>query len=189
MMKSVAFEAYSAPARILHWLTVFALIGLAALGLTMTGLPVSPVKLKLYAYHKWLGISVLSLTAVRFGWRLHAPPPPLPQNMPVAERKAASFVHALLYLLLFLVPLSGWAMSSASGFPVVLFGALPLPDFVPKDKALAETLKATHLALNLALGSLVIVHMAAALRHHLMLHDDVLARMLPWLAKRNGTGP
>jgi cytochrome b561 len=95
------------------------------------------------------------------------------------QRRAAHAVHRALYVLFFAVPLAGWGYSSASGFPVVLFGVLPLPDWVPVHVGLAEVLKATHKALGLGLGVLVLAHVAAALKHQLIDRDHLLRRMRP----------
>jgi cytochrome b561 len=88
-------------------------------------------------------------------------------------------VHGALYGLFFMVPLAGWAYSSAAGFPVVLFGVLPLPDFVRPDRALAEVLKERHALLAFALAALVLLHVAAALKHHFVDRDGLLQRMRP----------
>jgi cytochrome b561 len=88
-------------------------------------------------------------------------------------------VHRLLYALIFAVPLAGWAYSSAAGFPVVLFGIWPLPDFVPADKALAEAIKPLHWMLAYCLAALVLVHVAAAIKHHYVDRDGLLGRMSP----------
>ena len=93
---------------------------------------------------------------------------------------AAHAVHRAFYVLFFAVPLAGWAYSSAAGFPVVWFGVLPLPDWVPVDRAWAEVLKATHKAAASALALLVLVHVAAALKHHLIDRDGLLQRMRPF---------
>ena len=100
--------------------------------------------------------------------------------MPPWQRMAHDGVHRLMYLLFFAVPLAGWAYSSASGFPVVWFGVVPLPDFVPQDKPLAESLKLLHKLLAYTLGLSVVVHVAAALKHQLVDRDGLMARM--WLA-------
>jgi cytochrome b561 len=97
----------------------------------------------------------------------------------------ATGTHVLLYMLLLAIPVTGWLMSSASGFPVVYFGVLPLPDLVAKDKSLADALKLVHYALNKTLLVLVVLHVAAALKHHVLDRDDVLVRMLPFLKPRS----
>jgi cytochrome b561 len=116
---------------------------------------------------------------VRLAWRWSNPTPTLPDTLKPYERTLARLTHALLYVLLFAVPLSGWLMSSARGFPVSWFGFLQLPDLVPKNKALYEALLTTHGILAWTLGVVATVHLVAALKHHFVLKDDVLRRMLP----------
>ena len=99
------------------------------------------------------------------------------------QRRAAEATHVLLYLLMLVVPLSGWLMSSAKGFQTVWFGVLPLPDLVGKDKALGDLLQEVHEVLNFTLAGLVLAHLGAALKHHFIDRDDVLARMLPFLSR------
>ena len=169
---------YSAVAVAFHWLLALAIIGAFSVGFYMADLPFSPGRLKLYNYHKWAGVTVLALSALRLLWRLsHRPPADLP--MPVWQAKVAHLTHFLLYALFFAVPLAGWAYSSAAGFPIVWFGVLPLPDFVPKDKVLAETLKELHGLLAFGMAALVLAHIAGALKHHLIDKDGLLLRMLP----------
>ncbi len=176
MQLDSSFHRYSGPAVALHWVLGVAIIANFALGIYMHELPVSPSRLKLYNYHKWAGITILSLSALRLLWRLtHRPPPDGP--MPAWQAKAAHAVHVLLYVLFFAVPLSGWAYSSAAGFPVVVFGVVPLPDFVPKDKALADTLKGLHKVLTLSMGALVLAHIVAAIKHQWIDRDGLMARM------------
>ena len=134
---------YTGPAIALHWLLGLALVVSFCVGLYMTDLPLSPQRLKLYNWHKWAGVTILALSFVRLAWRLtHKPPADLP--MATWQQAAAHATHNLLYVLFFAVPLVGWAYSSAAGFPIVVFGVLPLPDFVPADKALAEAIKPWH---------------------------------------------
>jgi cytochrome b561 len=168
---------YSTPAVVLHWLMALLIFVGFPLGLTMVDLPLSPDKLKLYSYHKWIGVTVFLLVAVRLGWRLTHTPPPLPEGMSVWERRASAIVHGLLYLLMIAIPLSGWLMSSAKGFQTVWFGVLPLPDLIGKDKALGELLTEVHKALNFTLLALVILHVAAALKHHFIERQPFLQRM------------
>lgn len=176
---------YSGTAIALHWIVAALIAGAFAIGLIAVELAVSPQKLKLYSWHKWIGVSIALLVLVRIGWRLWHPAPALPPGMAPWERRVATGTHVLLYMLLLAIPVSGWLMSSASGFPVVYFGVLPLPDLVAKEKALAEALKLVHYALNKTLLALVVLHVAAALKHHVLDRDDVLTRMLPFLKPRN----
>ncbi|BDT71374.1 cytochrome b561 [Comamonadaceae bacterium OS-4] len=176
-------KRYSLTAIVLHWVLGLALIGIFAVGLYMTDLPFSPTRLKLYNWHKWAGITILALSALRLLWRLTHRPPALPSKisaaMPAWQRWAHHGTHHALYALFFLVPLIGWAYSSAAGFPVVVFGVLPLPDFVPVDKALAEMIKPFHELTAFALIGLAGLHIAAALKHQWIDRDGLINRMLP----------
>lgn len=170
---------YGAVAIALHWLVAAALLVTFPLGLYMADLPLSPRKLTLVSYHKWIGVTVLALMSLRLAWRLTHRPPPLPLAMPAWQRRAATLAHWMLYGLLLAIPLSGWLYSSAVGVPTVYLGLWQLPDLVGKDKALAEALKLAHKSLNFTLLALVVVHVAAAIKHHFVDRDGLLARMLP----------
>lgn len=169
-------ERYTFTAALLHWLLAPMILGALALGVYMTDLPLSPERLRLTNWHKWAGVTILALSALRLLWRLsHRPPPDRP--MPAWQRQAARAIHALMYGLFFAVPLVGWAYSSAAGYPVVWFGLLPLPDFVAPDRALAATLKPLHGLLADALAAAIALHLAGALKHQFIDHDGLLARM------------
>jgi cytochrome b561 len=168
---------YSPPAVVLHWLVALLIFAAFPLGVYMHDLPLSPDKLRLYSYHKWLGITILMLVALRVTWRLTHTPPPLPDSVTGWQRQASHLVHGLLYLLILAIPLSGWLMSSAKGFPVVWFGVLPLPDLVGKDKALGDLLAEVHETLNISMLVLVVVHVAAALKHHFVERQPYMQRM------------
>ena len=177
-MTATSPSRYTAPAMLLHWLMAVAITGSFVVGTYMADLPVSPARLKLYNYHKWAGITILTLAAIRLLWRLtHRPPADLP--MPEWQRRAAHGAHTALYVLFFAIPLVGWAYSSAAGFPVVLFGVLPLPDFVSPDKALADAIKPWHGRLAWLLALVVLVHVGGALKHHFIDRDGLLSRMWP----------
>ena len=172
-------ETYTRTAKTLHWLTAVLVITLFGLGWTMVPLPLSPEKLQLYGWHKWIGVTVFTLTALRLLWRLRHPPPPMPADMPAMLKAGAHGAHWALYGLLFVQPVIGWLMSSASGFKVVVFGILPLPDLVAADKVLADQLKIAHEWGSRLLLILLLAHVGAALWHHIVRRDDVLRRMLP----------
>lgn len=157
---------YSGPAIALHWAIALLIFAAFPLGLYMHELPLSPDRLRLYSYHKWIGITVLLLVSLRLVWRLTHTPPPLPDGVAPWQRTASRIVHAVLYALVIAVPVSGWLMSSAKGFQTVWFGVLPLPDLVGKDKALGQQLTELHEVLNFTLLGFVVAHVAAALRHH-----------------------
>jgi len=169
---------YDGIAITMHWLLALAIAANFALGLYMHELPISPQRLKLYNWHKWAGITILALSALRLAWRAGHPPPP-DAPMPAWQRVGAHAVHRALYVLFFAVPLAGWAYSSATGFPIVWFGVLPLPDWVPVDRGWADALKVTHKTLAMALALLVALHVAAALKHQLIDRDGLLHRMRP----------
>ncbi|MCK6374409.1 MAG: cytochrome b [Zoogloea sp.] len=176
---NTASQRYSGPAIAAHWIIALLILAAWPLGAYMHELPLSPTKLKLYSYHKWIGITVLLLFVPRILWRItHRPPAALP--MPAWQHKIAEGVHHLLYLLMVLVPLSGWLMSSAKGFQVVYFGVLPLPDLVAKSEELGDLLKEVHEVLNFGLLALVGLHVAGALKHHIIDRDATLRRMLPF---------
>jgi cytochrome b561 len=181
-MKVSASASYTRTAITLHWLAAALILCNFLLGPWMVDLPISPQKLRLYAWHKWIGITIFLLVLVRLAWRRRHPPPP-PVAMPDWQRRAAGAAHALLYVLMLLIPLSGWVYSSATGVQVVYLGLVPLPDLVAKDKALAAILKAVHAVLNLSLLALVFVHAGAAVKHHVVDRDVVLARMVPFLSR------
>ncbi|HEX5802461.1 MAG TPA: cytochrome b [Azospira sp.] len=174
-------QRYTRTAIGLHWLMALLILGLFGVGLYMTGLKLSPQKLQIYSWHKWAGVTVFLLALLRLGWRLGHRPPPAPAGMPRWQRVAAEGAHHLLYLLMIVIPLSGWLMSSAKGFQTVWFGVLPLPDLLAKDKELGDLLAIVHQTLNYSLAALVVAHAGAALKHHFLDRDGVLARMLPFL--------
>lgn len=172
---------YTGTAITLHWLAALLIFTTFPLGVYMHGLVLSPFKLKLISYHKWLGVTIFLLTVVRLAWRATHTPPPLPETIPLWQQRAAQGLHHLLYMLLLVIPLSGWLMSSAKGVPVVYLGLVQLPDLVDKDKALGDLLAEVHQALNFGLLLLVGLHIAAALKHHLIERDATLRRMLPFI--------
>ncbi|MDD5058608.1 MAG: cytochrome b [Sideroxydans sp.] len=174
---------YTRTAITLHWLIALLIFVALPLGVYMHDLPLSPIKLQLYSYHKWIGVTVFMLAVLRLSWRVTHRPPPLPDSMPAWEKLAAESVHYLLYAQIFAIPLSGWLMSSAKGFQTVWLGILPLPDLIGKNAELGDLLHEVHETLNLALLCLLLAHVGAALKHHFIQHDDILARMLPFLRK------
>ncbi|MGH8444924.1 MAG: cytochrome b [Solimonas sp.] len=174
---------YSVPAKLGHWLVVLLIVAAFSVAWTMVDMRLSPTKLKLYNYHKWIGVTVFTLAVLRVAWRWFRAPPALPDGMRPWERQAAEITHRLLYLLLFAIPLSGWLMSSAKGFQTVYLGKLPIPDAIGKNAALGEALTRVHEALTWLLLGLLTLHVLAALKHHFIDRDDVLLRMLPRLRR------
>lgn len=176
-------DHYTPTAIALHWLIALLIFIAFPLGIYMHDLPLSPTKLQLYSYHKWIGVTVFMLAVGRVYWRATHQPPALPDSMPGWEKFAAHATHYALYVLIFIIPLSGWLMSSAKGFQTVWFGVLPLPDLLGKDEELGKQLQQVHMLLNFALVGLLLGHVGAALKHHFIQHDDILARMVTFLRK------
>ncbi len=174
-------ERYGGLAQSLHWLVFLLMLASFGLGLTMVGLEVSPERIRMVGWHKSVGVTILVLACLRLAWRFYNPPPALPAALPAWERAAAQASHGLLYLLMFAVPLSGWLMSSALGFATVYLGIFRLPDLLARDRELGEALKVVHFWLNKGLLAMIVLHAAAALKHHFWDKDGVLGRMLPVL--------
>jgi cytochrome b561 len=182
-MNATASTRYSPAAIALHWLVAALILFNLGYGLYTVNLPFSPQKLKLFSYHKWIGVTVFVLAAARLLWRLGHAPPQLPPGMVPWEARAASATHVLLYVLFFAAPLTGWLFSSAAGFQTVYLGVLPIPDLLAKNKGVADSFKLMHHWINYTMAAVVILHIGAALKHHFVDRDDVLARMLPFLRK------
>jgi len=175
-------QRYGLTAQLGHWLTVLLLCAAFPVGFYMVELALSPTKLKLFSYHKWVGVTVFALVGLRLLWRSVNPPPPSPA-MPSWALRTAQITHRLLYLLLLAVPLSGWLMSSAKGFQTVYLAQVPIPDLLGKDPALGAALESVHWMLNKMLLGAIALHVAAALKHHFVDRDGVLLRMLPALRR------
>jgi len=171
---------YTAVAKLLHWLTALLVLGMLGVGLWMVGLPISLTKLYVYAWHKWIGLTVLMLTVLRLLWRTRSPPPPLPATVTAWERKLAPWGHGALLVLLLAMPVSGWLMSSAGGVSVVWFGVLPLPDLVPRDSLTFDMLRTVHHWLAWTLVAVLVLHVAAVVHHDLFRRDGIFRRMSPF---------
>jgi cytochrome b561 len=172
---------YTGLAISLHWLIALLIFAGWALGFYMHDLSLSPAKLRYYSWHKWMGVTTFILAFLRVGWLATHPAPRLPRVIPPWQTRTARTTHFVLYLLMFLIPLSGWLMSSAKGVPTVYFGVLPLPDLIGKDKALGDVLVQVHKWLAFGLAALVCLHIAAAIKHHFIDRDGLMGRMVPFL--------
>ncbi|HET7765698.1 MAG TPA: cytochrome b [Burkholderiales bacterium] len=173
-------ESWTGLAKLFHWLMAMLIFAQIALGLLAVSWRLSPTKLNLFVWHKSTGMLILTLLALRLLWRLSHRAPELPWEMPLWERAAAQFSHFLLYVLMIALPLTGWVISSASNVPFRIFWTIPLPAIVGPDKGLADLFATIHACLVTLLGLVLVVHVGAALRHHYVKKDTVLARMLPW---------
>jgi len=171
---------FTIPAIVLHWLIAILIAAAFALGVTMVDIPgITPTKLKYFSWHKWLGVTVLGLACVRLLWRLTHAAPAYPVDMPAWQQKAAHGLHALIYFLIFAVPVSGYFYSLAAGVPVVYLGIWPMPVLIEADQQLKPVLKQLHYVLNTVLLACIVAHVLAALKHHFIDRDGVLKRMLP----------
>lgn len=171
----------------LHWFMGLVIAMTFGLGVYMANMPLSPDKLRFYSWHKWIGVSLFILAGLRLAVRLASPPLRDDTHMTFAQWQqiAARGAHRILYVLMFAVPLSGWLMSSAKGVPTVYFGLWQLPDLVQRNAALGRTLQSLHVTLNFTMAGIVLLHSAAALKHHFLDRDGVLVRMLPCLSVRS----
>lgn len=170
---------YGMVAVILHWLMAVLIIGLIVLGLYMVRLPVSLQQVKFFGWHKEYGLLALLLVMLRLAWRFGNVVPVLPAHIAYLQRLAAHAAHYALYFLMFAMPLTGWMLTSATGFPVSFFGWFVLPDLVAPDENLRHLLTVTHEWLGYALIAVICAHASAALQHHFYHKDDILRRMLP----------
>jgi cytochrome b561 len=165
---------YSRVARWLHWAMAIMIIGNLVGGLLHDVDPALIMPL-----HKASGITLLFLTLLRFGWRLTHRPPAFPASMANWERWASTIAHNALYALMILVPLTGWLMSSAGSRPLTWFGLFDIPKLpVEQSEAFGEMMSERHEVLAFAMIGLLVIHLAAALRHHFIKKDGMLARML-----------
>ena len=173
-------DSWGTIARSFHWFIALLIIAQFVIGRIAEAMSLSPAKLDLFVWHKSIGLTILLLVLLRLIWRLADPPPAPPTSSPGWETKLAAGGHYLLYLLMFAVPLSGWWISDASRVPFKAYFVMPMPDFVETNRAMQETAEGVHEGLVTALLVVALIHVAAALRHHFLLKDDVLRRMLPW---------
>ncbi len=165
-------------AQLLHWLIALLIVGLGILGLWMTAMAHSVDKMNLYLLHKSIGITVLMLAGLRLVWRL-ATRHPAGMPGPAWQRWTASVVHFALYVMMFVMPLSGWLFNSASNFPLHWFGLVKLPALWSPDPGVKYWALQVHEYGFWTLAALVGLHAAAALKHHYFDHDETLQRMLP----------
>ena len=169
-------DGFSGMQRVLHWLIAIMVLAMLFIGVTMVS-TLKPRFLTLIAIHKPLGIAILVLAVLRLGVRLRYGAPPLPKDLPRAQVIAAKLSHILLYALLIAMPLIGWGMLSAGGYPIVLYGALHLPKILPHDDQLHAILRTTHTVLAYMFFATILLHVAAALFHALIRRDGVFRAM------------
>lgn len=176
---------WGAPMRALYWLIAALILAQAVIGLTMVDMGLTPVKVRVFALHKSIGIAILALVLLRIAWRLGERRAADPPAAPRWQRRAAHAMHLALYLLILAIPVSGWWFNSASNAPLVWFGLFDVSsltggyDPIWKPRALL-----LHQSLFWLLVALLAGHVGAALWHHFRQRDDVLMRMLRGTPKR-----
>lgn len=168
-------QHFNLTARVLHWSMAVLILAMLFVGIGM----VASISLRptLVSLHRPLGIAILLLVIVRLVNRLRHRPPPLPIDLPRMQVLAAKASHWLLYTLMFAMPLVGWAMLSAGGYPVTMFKGFALPPIAPHDATIYAVLRTAHTWLALLLFATVLIHLAAALYHAWVRRDDVFPSM------------
>ncbi|GAB4520595.1 MAG: hypothetical protein Kow00133_07170 [Amphiplicatus sp.] len=184
---------YTSVAIVLHWTIALLIIGQLAGGLYMTRIPDSEAafKFQIFQLHKSFGVTILLLSLARLAWRLTHKVPPLPEAMPAWERVAARAAHWGFYVLMIATPLLGWAYVSVAplSVPTFLFGVVPWPHMpffegVSDREAVAHLFEEMHEYAAFAFIGLLVLHAGAALKHHFVDRDDVLARMAPFVRRK-----
>jgi cytochrome b561 len=160
-----------------HWVMAILIIGMLILGIYMTRIPISALKLELYGWHKEIGMLILMLIIFRFIWRLSVILPSL-QTLPRWERIAARSVHWLFYFFMFAMPITGWLVTSAAGLPVSFFDLFTIPTLIEPSEEKLLFFSSIHQWLAYALIVVICLHVAAALKHQFIDKDDILRRML-----------
>ena len=177
------YARYNRGAVILHWLIAALIVANLAIGLFHESLPRGAIPI-----HKSIGFTVLALSALRLLWRLTHRPPRIPRDVPAWQRLAASLSHWTFYLLMFALPVSGWVFVSAAvpRRPLDYFGLFPLPYLpVVQDKSVNAPFHQGHVVMGWIMLGLLALHVVAALKHHFLDRDTVLARMLPLIRPRD----
>ncbi|MGV8923619.1 MAG: cytochrome b [Thermomonas sp.] len=166
---------FNLTARILHWTMALMILAMLFVGIGM----VASISLRptLVSLHRPLGIAILLLVILRLWNRLRHPPPPLPADLPKIQVFAAKASHWLLYALMFAMPLVGWSMLSAGGYPVTMFKGFALPPITPHDPVVYAALRTAHTWLALLLFATVLMHLSAALFHAWVRRDGVFESM------------
>mgnify|MGYP001381267333 CR=1 FL=1 len=175
-----SIDRYGAVAQFLHWLIVALLVVQVTTATLADDMPLGLAKLAMLARHKSFGMTILALAVLRLLWRFASPAPSLPTTLKPYERGLARLTHTLLYVLLIAMPISGWIMSAAKNYPVSWFHQFTWPNPVAPDKDLGEAMEELHETFAYVLGAIVTLHILAALKHHFVLKDNTLKRMLPF---------
>lgn len=175
-------QGYGLAALLLHWGMALLLAVLLAMGLWMVRMPdvgFDQDKILVILAHKAVGMGAMAVAVLRLAWRMTGAQPGLAASVPESQQVAARFVHLVFYGLMLALPMTGWLMSSAGGYPVPIFANHSLPDLIGLNDDHFRLYIVVHRWLAYALLALVVVHAGAALHHHLVRRDDTLRRMLP----------
>ena len=172
-------ENWGAAAKLFHWLIAALIFGLLIVGFVMDDIEDTQTRINALQLHKSIGLVLLAVVLARFAWRLRGPVPALPPTLTGWERAGAHGAHIALYVLLFAMPVLGLLTSFASGFPIGFFFSIDIPSPWARDKDLQEFLAGLHELCAFLLVGVLLAHIGAALRHHFILRDDILRRMMP----------
>jgi len=183
-------NSYGKVSKILHWGMFLLIAGMLGVGLYMADLPKETpeelrYKIDLIQMHKAMGIIILFLIVLRFIWRVKNPVPKMPEGTGFGEKLMAHGGHLLLYAMVFILPLTGWMMSSAGGHKVSIFGLFTMPSLMEKNKSMSGLYHELHEVLAMGLIALIILHVIFALYHHMVKKDDILTRMMPSHGKKD----
>jgi cytochrome b561 len=179
-MSTDNIRRYTTPAIAFHWLISVLVLGMIGLGLYMGDIPKgTPERTFFFNLHKSIGVTVAILVLLRLWWRAKNPPPPLPAFMPAWQAQASKISHALLYLCLILMPLSGFSASQFTKYGVTYFGLFKIPPMGWENREIYSLLQGIHGVTAALLIVLVAIHILAALKHLLINRDGVFQRMLP----------
>jgi cytochrome b561 len=173
-------KRYTRPAIVFHWLISVLVLGMLCLGLWMEDIPKgTPDRTFYFNLHKSIGVTIALLVLLRLWWRFRNPPPPLPSSLPAWQVQASRVSHALLYLCLVVMPLSGFAASQFTKYGVTYFGMFKIPPMGWENREIYDLLQGIHGVTATLLIALVVVHILAALKHLVIDRDGVFQRMLP----------
>lgn len=179
-------ERYGIISQTLHWIIVVFVSIQFVVGSIAADLPLGMQRLILLSRHKSIGMTIFILMILRLLWRLSNQVPLLPAGMSSHEQRLARLIHWLFYILLLCIPVAGWINSSASNLTVSWFGIFNWPDLVEPDKYIATIAKGTHKILVWTLLAIISLHTMAALRHHFILKNNILIRMIPGFKGKTG---
>jgi cytochrome b561 len=183
-----AKDSWGSLAKTFHWVIAVLVLFMIALGWSAKLTPISPLKAELFAFHKSTGLVILALMSARLLWRLANPVPILPPSLKSWEKTVAVGTHWLLYGVVFLMPISGYLRTATANVPFQFYKTFTVPMLVAPDRELSHTMHEVHEWGFWALAALLFLHIGAALRHHFILSDNTLTRMLPGSSRPGSSG-